>query len=270
MVGRGTQKEKKRRGSGSRRVSKEGRVIDISHEELVIFGLTSAEGKILLGLLEQGPTRVSQLSRVTGLSHTTVHAAIRRLAEQGLVRRISKGYSSVWTAVRLEQVRERIKEALLPFSSGLSKEELEREIGVEVEERGEFFFFEGTQNMLQVYQWLLINHRNERFFALQTPLAAKLIQQKLTSAEISAIKDSIAENKVILSILLPVFNLNSDVLVASDMAILANWEEDVLILVQNKYLVVLLQNVLRFSGFSGEILASTGYVWGSIERGEEA
>lgn len=139
----------------------EGRVAGISEKELGIFGLTAVEAKIILCLLERGSLGVSKISRETDIPHTSVHSAIRRLQKQGLVRRLSKGYSSIWKVVGLEKIHPRVSKALKPFGSELSQEELEEYMGTIVPNETNFQTFRKIGPVLRAYQWFLLNHHGE-------------------------------------------------------------------------------------------------------------
>jgi len=271
-----------------------GREAGISEEELAIFGLTSAEAKIALGLIELGPTGVSKLSRETRLPHTTVHSAVRRLREQGLVRRVSKGYRSVWKVVRVESIRKKLNIALKPLEGDVTRETLGESLGVKVPETTEFFVFRGIDSLLRVYQWFFLNHRNDCVCGIQTAHSSESIYKKLNYETVAQLNDAVKTNKIIMDAILPesimsfyrqnvaqnrrlassiegrttsvhlipdkLLSFNADMVIARDTAFLANWEEETLILIKNPDFITLLQNMFEFLKQAGTPFDQNAYM----------
>ncbi len=140
---------------------KDGETGDFSAERLKIFGLTDIEIKIVLCLLNVGPYGVSKISRVTDIPHTSIHSAIRRLKKQGLVRRVSCGYSSVWEVVGLEKIYKNIAHSLELFEHSPPQESLNEQTDANVSGETPFQVFKGVESVLRVYQWFFLNHYGE-------------------------------------------------------------------------------------------------------------
>lgn len=212
-----------------------GKEAGISEEELEIFGVTDAEADLLIALLELGPTRVSRLAREADMSHTTAHSALRRLRDQGLVRRVSKGYASVWKAVQAPKIRKKIDEALKPFEFGISKEQLEHETGAKVAEHSDFFIFEGIESILKAFQWLFLNHRGERIECMQSPDALHMMEQKLREDQKMAMNEAILANNVeVVAVNAPALVAGHiDINIAKDLVFVANWNEERLTMIKN-------------------------------------
>ncbi len=140
------------------REEKDNKIAGFSEKELSIFGLTSIETKIILCLLERGLCGVSKISRVTSIPHTSIHSAIRRLREQGFVRRVSKGYASIWKVVSLEKIRKNLNKALKPFGNSLSQVGLCEQDGLNVSDETHSRIFEGISSILKIYQWFFLNN----------------------------------------------------------------------------------------------------------------
>lgn len=223
-------------GNSYRERKKIGKEAGISEEELAIFGLTDAEAKLLLALLELGPTQVSKLAREADMSHTTAHSALRRLSEQGLVRRVSKGYSSVWEVVQADKVREKLQKALAPFELGISKEQVEIETGAKVLETGDFFIFDGLEDMLKALQWFYLNHRGQEIGHMCPESAQNQFHMKLDESQKMALNQAILTNLV--KIIEKDAHIepragDSEVAVANDLVFVINWGKERITMIKN-------------------------------------
>lgn len=263
------------------------KVREISEEELAIFGLTEAEARVVIGLNELGPTRVSRLSRKVGIPHTTIHAALRRLKEQGLVRRVSRGYSSVWKVVSPEKIQKAFHRAFEPLGGDVTRENLEKNLGIEVAESPDFFVFKGVAALLKMYQWFFLNHRATVVRNIQTSRSLAAMQQKLdaeTMAQLCDIprtnrvsvdavlgeemeglfRENIVQNNVFFKSILERNNSttllpgsfltsNVDILMAKDTGFIANWENETLILIKNPDFTDFLYSLFGFLHHAGRL-----------------
>jgi len=55
-------------------------------------------------------------------------------------------------------------------------------------------------------------------------------------------------------------NLNMDIVIAKDVAFLANWEDETLILIKDTNLIALLQNLFEFLRYAGKLFDQSAYM----------
>jgi len=283
-----------------RKKGKIGKTAGISEKELSIFGLTSIEARIVLCLLERGHCGVSSISRAIDIPHTSVHSAIRRLGEQGFVRRVSKGYASVWKVVGLEKIRPKISKALKPFGSEFSKEELEEYVGAKASDREDFQVFREVEPILRVFQWFFLNHRGENVREIQGANSLKQSIHRLggeTTAQLSDFmvtnqihtdlvmtqssrdtygEDVVADlrlatslrNRIITSHLIPdeYFKQSTHTMIASNAAIIVNWDETTLELVKESNFLKLLTGLFENLKKNGQFFDYSAYIQHLIEE----
>ena len=281
-----------------------GGAVDSSEEELGIFGLSSAETKIIIGLIEQGPTGVSKLSRETGISHTTIHSALRRLRSQGLVNRVSKGYASVWDVVNVDKIRKRLNRALEPLEADVSRENVNKKLEFEPSNVKEFFTFQGVEALLKVYQWFFLNHRNNRVCGIQTTHSAETLYTKIAPELIAQINAVVNDNRVVVDAIMAdsvkafyerhmpqnryivrsmesrmasvhiipdlFMDFNADMIISHDTAFIANWESETLILIKNPDLIKLLKNLFEFLRYAGKLFDQKDFIHKLIEEKRES
>lgn len=266
---------------GSERAGKSGSSKKNSHhrtdspDPLQVFDFTEAEEAVIHALVEHGDQSVSKLARMARLPRTTTYSVLKRLKERGIVRRKSKGYRSVWGLVAPPKLKKRVVTGLEHIDRDLTVGQLEEELGVKVPETAEFFVFRGIENMLQVYQWMVLNHFNQRVLGIQTRSSMESINAKLHPEKVAQLNDIVKDSKVIVDAILPesiqeiyrklfagkqrlaksvegrtmaahlvsdkLLSFNSDLLIGNDVALLANWDEEALVLIRNADMVALLR-----------------------------
>lgn len=139
-------------------------------EQWDVLDLTPAESKVLQGLVKYGTTSISGLSRKIKVARTTVDAALRRLNERKLVRRVvGQGIGNVrlWKLSRAEKIKAELKEAVIPFekeSNTLKTQEIVG--GVDAHEIG-IAVFRGKKQILNAYEQMLSLSKAERVVFIQ-------------------------------------------------------------------------------------------------------
>jgi len=142
----------------------------LTEDKLRIFGLTDAEAKVLLALIERGPMRVSKLGRVANVPRTTAYSALVRLKDRGFVKHIYKGqFARRWRVSQLLRLKKLVQEALETFEPGPSREAIageaiigavdSAEIGIQV--------FRGKHEILRAYEEMFKLSKAERVIAIQ-------------------------------------------------------------------------------------------------------
>ena len=113
-------------------------------------GLTNAEIKVYLALLELGSTKAGGVIKKTGLQNSVVHLTLQKLVEDGFANYIRKGHTKYYSASDpntilefIEKKKERFKE-LLPAL--LAKQKQQEKPSAEVYEG-----FKGFKTMLQEF-----------------------------------------------------------------------------------------------------------------------
>jgi len=289
---------------GGVRGGNEGREVGISEKELGIFGLTAIESKIVLCLLENGLTSVNKISRVTNIPHTSVHSALRRLGDQGLVRRVSKGYASIWEVVGLEKIRPKISKALKPFGSTLSTVDLDGYVDTNVSDRADFQVFRKTEPILRVIQWFFLNHRGKNVCEIQGINTLKHMIKKLGGETMAQLNDfmvtsqihtdliitqssievsskyvstdlrlaSSLKNRSITAYIAPdeCFEQGIQTMVASDVAVIINWEEARLELIKDTNILKLLIGLFECAKKNGQFFDYSTYIQHLIEERRKA
>lgn len=171
-------------------------------DALQVLDLTEAETAIVNALLEKGSQSVSKLGVSADFPRTTVYSALQRLRERGLVRRTSGGYASVWALVPPSDLKQELSSSLAYLDRDITRGELERTLGVKTTENKSFFAFSGVEAMLQVYQWLVINHFHETVCRVQPYTAAAAMFGKLQKEKVAQLSHALKDNKVALELII--------------------------------------------------------------------
>lgn len=173
-------------------------------DEWELLDFTDAEAKVIHALLEKGAQSVSALARRAGLPRSTADSILRRLHERRIVRRVSKGYASVWRLVRPEKLKSEFERTADAFGIGDAKERIEKEIGVKVSENTEVHVYRGIDIVLEVYWHLLDSvHREERIYAIETAEAVRDFRQCVEPQKAIAFTRFISSRKIIIEAVFP-------------------------------------------------------------------
>lgn len=271
-------------------------------DSLSLFDFTEAEESIVNTLLEKGPQSVSSLGRIADIPRTTAYSVLKRLQERGMVRRQSRSYASVWNIVSSTKLKKRMASGLEYLDRELTVEQLEAELHVKVSETVEFFVFNGVDAMFHVYQWMMINHFNQRVCGIQPRASMETILAKLHPEKVAQLNDVVKDNKVIMDAVLPesiqeyyrtillgqprlaksiegrtaavhlvpdaILPFNADLLVGRNTALLANWDEEALVLIKNASMVLLLRCLFEMLQHEGRSFDHNAFVRSLIEGNE--
>jgi len=113
------------------------------------LGLTEAESRVYLALLELGPSLAGQLSRKTGLHRRNVYDITERLIQKGLIGYILKNNRRFFEASSPERLREIIEEKQKSLSEILPQL---KELYSQTKEKHETNFYKGTEGLKTVFQ----------------------------------------------------------------------------------------------------------------------
>lgn len=124
------------------------------------FGLTNAEIKVYIALLELGTSTAGPIIRKTGLQNSVVHLTLPKLVQKGFVSFIKRGGIKEYSAANPENILKFIEEKrnkferLLPELKNKQKEKIEQEAGI-------YQGFKGLKNML--YELIKDGRKGEEF-----------------------------------------------------------------------------------------------------------
>ncbi len=123
------------------------------------LGLTEAESKVYLALLELGPSLAGQISRKTGIHRRNVYDITERLIKKGLVGYILKNNRRLFEAANPERFNEILRE---------KQGELQESLGdlmflyQKTKEKQETNFYTGIEGLKTVFQDQLEVNRSEK------------------------------------------------------------------------------------------------------------
>jgi len=122
-------------------------------ETLESLGLTEAESKVYLALLELGSSQAGKITSKTGIHRRTVYDSIERLIEKGLVSFITQNNIKYFEAVKPQQLMEILKEKQENLKQILPQLDL---LHKSSKEKQETTFFRGKLGLKSVF-----NHQIE-------------------------------------------------------------------------------------------------------------
>lgn len=123
--------------------------MNFMNEKLIeAAGLTAAETKIYLSLLEKGSSKAGEISRHTGIHRRSVYDAIERLVQKGLVSYIKTNNRRYYEAANPERLVELLREKEDSINQILPELQL---LGKLSAEKKEVLFFRGKQAIKTVF-----------------------------------------------------------------------------------------------------------------------
>ena len=120
----------------------------MDQKHLESTGLTAAESKVYLMLLEQGASLAGVISRNTGIHRRSVYDAIERLVQKGLVSYIKQNNRKYFQAASPERFLEILKEKEENIKSVLPELKLLQQMS---EGKNETLFFRGRTALSTVF-----------------------------------------------------------------------------------------------------------------------
>lgn len=274
--------------------------MELTKDNLKVFGFSNAEAQILFVLDEAGPVTVSNLSRKGDIPRTTVYSALLRLKDRGFVRRVTKGQKK-WKIVQRSKLKRLVQENLNHFDSSADVAEKEEIVGgIDAEEVG-ITVYRGKRQIQKAYESMLDLSKAERVFAIQGNKSAELALKKLEKQylfdfhkkfreahiimegingkfaldlfkglDVSTLRSYL--NRMLITSILPdrYMDFDEDVLVFRETVVFINLNEEIVIIVRNKALVEMFNHFAVFFQDMGEKVNMNRHIWKIIGEKEKA
>lgn len=271
-------------------------------EDWEVLDLTDAESKALWALIEHGTMSVSKTARQAQVARTTVDAALRRLQDRKLVRRVSvKGHISLWKVVRFDKAKHELLEAALQFDRGSVKAKSQEIVGgIDAEEVG-ITVFRGKHQIMRVYDRILNLSRAEHVWVIQGNKSAervlndfdkgyiqnfvekfkkqKIIMEGVSGERVKKLFKKMDKKtleasfgKMIISSLLPdkYMDFDVDLFIIRDSVMFFDMEHEIVVIIRNKPIVEMLKTVTLFLRDSGETFNINEYIKNILESKKQA
>jgi len=269
-----------------------------------ILDFTATEAKIIRVFREHGAGSVSALANAAKLPRSTVSSALRKLHKRGLIRRVSKGYASVWRLVKQTKLKEEFDEAATSLGVISETERRKRDtrdiFGVRVSKTSEVKIYRGVQHVPDVYRYWFINSGAKRIYGAETGGAVlswlKYVPTKATNQMNEEIKENgiIVEGVVTEDIkdayrafavhdsawphtfggrmqairLVPntLLRGNLEFLIAKDTVLLNNWDEQVVITIEDKSVASFFKSLYDALYETGKTFDQNAFIRGLIKE----
>ena len=274
--------------------------MELTKDDLKVFGFTDAEAQVLFVLDEAGPVTVSSLSRKGDIPRTTVYSTLLRLKDRGFVRRVTKG-QKMWKIVRHSKLKRLVQENLNHFDSNTDVAKKEEIVGgIDAEEIG-IIVYRGKRQIQRAYESMLDLNKAERVFAIQGNKSAELALKKLEKQYLFDFHDKFKKahiimegingelaltlfreldvptlkshlNRMLIASVLPdrYMDFDEDVLVFRETVIFINLDKEIVIFVRNKALVEMFNHFAVFFQDMGEKINMNKHILKIIEEKEKA
>jgi len=270
-----------------------------TRDEWEILDFSEPEAKVVHALREKGPLSVSALARVAKLPRSTANYALRQLSERRLVRRVSKGYASVWRLVKPKKLERELEEAAEAFGIVDEKERIQEEAGVRVSETSEMLIYRGAQHILKVYANIFLHSGAKRVRAVQTASAAEEWMKRVTLPVTSELNEVIKKSGVIVEAVLPEditdvyrrfahhdstwarsfegrtqairlvpqewLSGKAEFFIFGDRVVLTNWQDETLMLVRDEHMVSFLKSLYTFMYEAGKPFDQNAFIRSLME-----
>lgn len=263
-----------------------------------LFDFTDVEEKILIALLERGPTIVSKISCITDIPRTTIYSALLRLKDRGFVKKITKGQKK-WKINKLSKIKNLTKQGLNDFEE---YKQYGEEIvgGIDANEIG-VTVYRGKQQIEKAYEKMLNLSKAERVFAIQGNRSAKLVFKRLEkqyildfhkkfkkahiimegingeetmnlfkNLTINELKSHL--NRMLIATILPdqFMDFGLDIVVFRDIIIIINLDKELVIFIKNRDIVEMFHKFVLFFQEYGRKINFNKYIWNIIEEKQRA
>ena len=252
-------------------------------EEWEVFDFTEAEAKVVQALIEKEALSVSALGRTADIPRSTTDDVLKRLKERNLVRRVSRGYTSVWRLAIPAYIKKRLAEAghTLGVSTHTRAHTLpDSTFREEISDQSGLMLVRGIPGLLRLYEEMYSGHKHERVLFTQTTTAVSDIRKKVPTEDIKRINEIGKKHKGIIEMIATegvqkeyrllakhdvkwapsligrlaimhivpdeyLGDLPAEVTLFRDELLLTNWREETGIVIKNEDIAHLMRNILN-------------------------
>jgi HTH-type transcriptional regulator, sugar sensing transcriptional regulator len=130
----------------------------INQEILKELGLTDAESKVYLALLEIGPSLAGQISRKTGIHRRNIYDITERLIKKGLIGYIIKNNRKLFEAANPQRLREILDEKQKALDENIADLNF---LYQKTKEKQETNFYKGLEGLKTVFEDQLAESNKE-------------------------------------------------------------------------------------------------------------
>lgn len=148
----------------------------IDKAEQKLLGLTASEAAILSVLKNNtGGFLVTKLAQAVQIPRTTAEFLLKKLKTRGLAEQIKIGGHKEWRLKPAQEVAPKLRQIYFKFS-GANTNQGEM---VEISADTEITVYAGRKNIKEAYRRMLTAGKNNRVFAIQGNLSAKMSLEKI-------------------------------------------------------------------------------------------
>lgn len=268
----------------------------LSASNLKFLGLSDDERKIIDALSDAKSAKVTDLARTTKIPRTTVFFLLNKMKRRGLAERVTVKRHKEWKTVSSADIANRLREALRAFEkqSGMAGMATGDDAGIEL--------FQGRQNIREAYHKIFQASKNDRVYAIQGNMSARLSLQKIEKEYFFDFhrqfkkRDVILEGiigksalrlfheelgleelrshlgRLVVAYVVPdeYVNFDMDVLFFGRFVLLINFEKESVMVIKNEFMVRMLRGLLMALQASGTKIDLNSYIKRLIEERQKA
>lgn len=163
-----------------------------------MFRLGKNETRIL-HLIEKTPLGINTMTVQSGIPRTTINGLITSLLHRGFIEIVPFGKRKKYILKPQDVVQkksEELQKILYPKSALLNT------LGIQVSDNTEVKIHRGTAAMLQIFERLGAENKNQRIFGIQPNASIYQVMQKVSVADLIRINDRIRKNNLIVEAVL--------------------------------------------------------------------
>ncbi len=225
-----------------------------------ILGLSKREQKIYSGI-NNAPLTVAEIAREVSLPRMTVHYALIRLLERGVIERIKREGYFLYRRVSQEKLfMETLPQREMPAGS----------VTIPITKETGTIIHRGLKNIYTFYEKICRENANKRVRCIQTLVSTKCMIKAYSQKELDCLNEIIGKNKIICDVILeedffdPIFekygaknflkslqvflgrisitymlpknfiSFRNDMLLFKNIAVFIDWEKEIVIELHNK------------------------------------
>ncbi len=166
--------------------------MELTKENFRMFGLTSAELKVLNGLFPGKTMNISELSKVAKVNRTTILPVLLRLKKRGLARIVQVDKHKEWKMTALPV----IKKMVADHTALLERKEIML-LGIDTRDVG-IAVYKGVRQIKAAYEKMLDLSKTERVYFIQSYRSAKLSLEKLEAGYLNEFHDKFKKAHIIM------------------------------------------------------------------------
>lgn len=250
-----------------------------------ILGLSEVENTVFKLLSSRGRLKVSEITTISKLPRSTVTDILQRLRSRGLVRPTQIKKHTEWKITNNIKLAEKFLNAAEALQVIGVSDNAPKNTYIKLSRQTEFVAYIGWRNMIKIYESEVVAHKGQRLYIVQSVASAQAALDIAGPQSFVQVNEAIKQNNIIVEAIVSssmielykkqsaewlnsmqgrmtamrvvsddLLDFSAELIIFQDKFFLANWEEEVLIVLKNQDILAMILKLYRLFYETGSFM----------------